>query len=100
MKKETLIRLLESNADILLLDIREAEELVDAPTILGAVHMPMGKVFTEAGRGNIPKGRHIVVFCRTGKRAGIVQQELHASGYRIDGLEGGLNEYISTDKKL
>ncbi len=100
MKNETFIHLLGSNTDILLLDIREAEELADAPTIMGAVHMPMGKVFTEAGEGNLPKGKHIVVFCRTGKRAGIVEKELRASGYHVDGLEGGLNEHLSTSKSL
>ena len=100
MKKETLIDLLDSNADILLLDIREAEELADQPTILGAIHMPMGKVFIETSKGAIPKNKHIIVFCRTGRRAGIVQRELQAFGYHIDSVEGGLNEYVSTDKLL
>ena len=93
MKKEILKKLLESDTDVLLLDIREAEELSNIPTIPGATHMPMGKVFTEAGKGTLPKDKQIVVFCRTGKRAGIVGRELRVQGYRADGLEGALNEY-------
>ena len=97
MKKEILSQLIESNADILLLDIREAEELTDTPTIRGATHMPMGKVFTEAGKGNLPHTKQIVVFCKTGTRAEIVEQELRARDYIVDGLEGGLNNYVTTE---
>lgn len=96
MKKEKLIELLDSNADIVLLDIREAEELIDLPTIPGAIHMPMGRVFIETSKGNLPINKHIIVFCRTGRRAGIIQQELQAAGYTIDSIDGGLNEFVST----
>ena len=85
---------------MLLIDIREAEELADLPTIPGAIHIPMGKVFIETGQGNIPKNKPIVVFCRTGRRAGIIQQELQASGYTIGNLEGGLIAYVSPDRKI
>ena len=52
--------------------------------------MPMGKVFTEVIKGNLEKDKQIVVFCRTGGRAAIVERELRERGYEIDGLEGGL----------
>ena len=93
MKKETLTQLIESKAGILLLDIREADELEGMPGVEGATHMPMGKVFKEAVKGNLPKDKHIVVFCRTGGRASVVERELRERGYQIDGLEGGLDEY-------
>lgn len=93
MKKETLQKLIETNTEILLFDIREAEELSDTPTIKDSTHMPMGKVFTEANKGNLSKDARIVVFCRSGKRAEIVAQELRKIGYTIDGLDGGLNNY-------
>lgn len=93
MKKEILQQLIEAKTKFLLLDIRETDELLDAPTLEGALHMPMGKVFTEAGKDKLPKDKHIVVFCRTGTRARIVQNELRALGYQIDGLEGGLQAY-------
>ncbi len=61
-------------------------------TIEGAVHIPMGKVFTEVAKGNLPKDKQIIVFCRTGGRASIVVSELQERDYDIDGLEGGLME--------
>lgn len=93
MKSETLQQLIESKVDLLLLDIREIEELADAPTINGSVHIPMGKVCTEASKGNLSKEKQIVVFCRSGKRAEIVATELRPLGYRVDSLEGGLLAY-------
>ena len=72
------------------LDIREAEELLIEDTIPGAKNVPMGKVFTEAIQGNLPKDTKIVVFCRTGGRAAVVERELRERGYDMHGLEGGL----------
>ena len=82
-----------STDDYLLLDIREAEELTPESFIASTVHMPMGKVFTEAGKDNLPKDKKIIVFCRTGARAAVVARELTERGYTIDGLEGGLEAY-------
>lgn len=90
MKKEEFEELLHNGPNVLFLDIREAEELWEDSSIPGTQHMPMGKVFTEAVKGNLPKDKQIVVFCRTGVRAGIVAHELSGRGYDIDGLEGGL----------
>ena len=90
MKQEIFEQLLEKEEDILLLDIREPEELLVADTLPGAVNMPMGKVFTEAGKGNLPKDKKLIIFCRTGGRAEIVERELSAQGYDVHSIEGGL----------
>jgi len=95
MKKETFEELIKNRDEVLLLDIREAEELSGDETIEGAVNMPMGKVFTEAIKNNLPKDKQIIVFCRTGGRASIVERELQERGYMINGLEGGLVELRS-----
>ena len=92
MKKQTFKEIIETDNSILLLDIREPEELLIEETIPGAKNVPMGKVFTEAIQGKLPKDIQIIVFCRTGGRAGIVERELRERGYTIDGLEGGLVE--------
>jgi len=92
MKKETFVEIIKQRDNVLLLDIREAEELLIDETIEGAVNMPMGKVFTETMKGNLPKDKQIIVFCRTGGRAAIVEKELLEKGYQVDGLEGGLAE--------
>jgi len=90
MKKEALAESIKNGDQVLLLDIREAEELLGDETIEGAINMPMGKVFTEAAKSNLPKDKQIVVFCRTGGRAAIVERELKEEGYMVEGLEGGL----------
>ena len=95
MKKEILRKIIAAEEDVLLLDIRETEELSDVPVIPGSVHVPMGRVFTEVGKGNLPKDKQIIVICRSGKRAAIVQRELLALGYQVTALEGGLQEYFT-----
>jgi len=92
MKKETFNEIIKDRDNILLLDIREAEELLNDETIEGAINMPMDKVFTEAGKDNLPTDKQIVVFCRSGMRASVVVRKLTTLGYKIEGLEGGLNE--------
>ena len=94
MKKTEFKKLLETQSDVLLLDIREADEVTENTMITGAQHMPMGKVFTEAAKNNLPKDKPIVVFCRSGMRAAVIARELTALGYDIEGLEGGLNELV------
>lgn len=93
MKKDEFSKILESNSDTLLIDIREAEELGHSESLAGTQHIPMGKMFTEAVKDNLPKDKKMVVFCRTGVRAEIVARELRRRGYDIDGLEGGLNAF-------
>ena len=95
MKKEEFKQLLENVSDTLLLDIREADELTSETILEGSKNVPMGKVFTEVKKGNLSKDVPIVVFCRTGGRAGIVVNELKEQGYDIDGLEGGLDELLA-----
>jgi len=90
MKKEEFEQTLQNEPNVLILDIREAEEVWKDSSIPNTKHMPMGKVFTEAVKDNLPKDKRIIVFCRTGVRAGIVARELSSRGYDIEGLEGGL----------
>lgn len=91
MKKEEL-----ENIDfnkVLLIDIREDEELLEMPSIEGAAHIPMGKIIKEAEDGNLPKDKKIVTVCRSGGRCQIVNTELAALGYEVDFLEGGMSNY-------
>ena len=92
MIKEEFKALEKDREDLLLLDIREDEELSADTKVEGSTHMPMGKVFTETAKDNLPKDKKIIVFCRSGSRAEIVARELRAKGYDVEGLEGGLSE--------
>lgn len=92
MTKEEFIKMIASKKDVLLIDIREPEELLEDTTVLGSTNVPMGKMFTAAADGLLPRDKPIVVFCRSGKRATIVASELSAAGFNIRALEGGLQQ--------
>lgn len=81
----------QGSDDVIILDIREPEELALEPSEPGATHMPMGKVFTEAYKGNIPKDKQVVTICKTGGRCRVVTDHLNQRGFTADHLEGGLD---------
>ena len=78
-----------SKKEFLLLDVREPDEVAASSLYPGATNIPMGKMFTEAGKGNLPKDVEIIIYCASGARAGLVAQELGARGYTIASVEGG-----------
>jgi len=94
MKVEELKEKINHKEDIMILDVREGDEVAgNEDPIPGAKNMPMGKVFVEAKKGNLPKDEKIVTICKTGGRCEIVARELGAKGYDIDYLEGGLEAW-------
>src|SRR3972149_8083266 len=94
MNVATLKEKLQKGEDLLLLDVREKEELENAGGMIeGAQNMPMGKVFSEASKGLLPKDKKIVTICKSGTRCEIVARELRQKGYDIEHLEGGIDEW-------
>jgi phage shock protein E len=78
---------IQKNPDLLVMDIREAAELDSMGAINGAVHVPMGRVFIKVAAEELPKNTEMVVYCASGKRAGIVAKELQSYGYVIDSVD-------------
>lgn len=96
MKADELKKRLETgDGESLLIDVREAEEFVPEEAIPGSQNMPMGKVFTEAKKGTLPKDKKIITICKTGGRCEIVARELKQKGFDIESLEGGLEAWGS-----
>ncbi len=94
MNVTTLKEMLQKGESILLLDVREKEEVEAAGGMIeGAQNMPMGKVFIEASKGLLPKDKKIVTICKSGTRCEIVARELKQKGYDIEHLEGGIEEW-------
>ena len=93
MKADELKKKVADEGGIILLDVREADEFSSEEAIPDSQNMPMGKVFVEASKGNLPKDRKIVTICRSGSRCEIVARELKEKGYDIEHLEGGLNAW-------
>ena len=85
---------LAKGEETLLLDVREKEEVDEGgESIEGSENMPMGKVFVEASKGNLPKDKKIITICKSGTRYEIVARELKQKGYDIEHLEGGIEEW-------
>ena len=98
MKANELKRKLADGEDIVLLDVREAEEVAGSrQSVEGSRNVPMGKVFTEAAKGNLPKDKKIITICKTGGRCEIVARELKQKGYNIEHLEGGIEGWQKAD---
>ncbi len=82
---------LEAKPELLLLDVREADEVATG-SIKGAKHLPRG--FLELKIENIAPKRdqEIVVYCAGGVRSALAARSLEELGYRnVKSLRGGFN---------
>ncbi|MEX2053365.1 MAG: rhodanese-like domain-containing protein [Candidatus Paceibacterota bacterium] len=94
MKAQELKEKLQKGEDVRIFDVREKEEYDSQEDKMeGAENMPMGKVFEEASKGNLPKDKRILAVCKSGTRCEIVAKELQKKGYDIDYLEGGIKAW-------
>ncbi len=91
MEKQEMEKLIAHGEDVMLVDIREADEYSDGLSAKRCVNIPMGSMFTEASKGNLPKDKKIILVCKSGGRCQIVAKELKERGYDIDYLEGGVS---------
>lgn len=73
---------------VFVLDVRTPQEFA-AGHVPGAVNIPYDQVASHLGE--IPKDEQIVLYCHSGRRAGLAAEELAASGYgKLVHLEGDM----------
>jgi len=73
---------------LFLLDVRTPEEYAEGH-IAGAVNVPYDQLATRLAE--VPKDKDVVLYCRSGRRAGIAADVLAANGYkRLSHLEGDM----------
>ena len=78
----------ESNADVLVLDVRELSEY-EAGHIPGVTLMPVGEVASRLNE--IPEDKPVIVTCRSGNRSGQVANFPREQGYEnIHNMQGGI----------
>jgi adenylyltransferase/sulfurtransferase len=83
---------IDRNADFVLLDVREPSEH-DICRIPGAQLIPLGQL--NERYGEIPKGREIIVHCRSGARSARAAHFLKNRGYEnVHNLDGGILAWI------
>ncbi len=81
----------------LLLDVRSPEEFA-AGHIPGAVNIPHDQV---AGRlGELDKSRWVLVYCRSGRRAGTAEDALAQGGFDVRQIEGSWQRWESEGRPV
>ncbi len=87
---EELKNKLDSNADVLLIDIREdwEREMYN----IGGLHIPMGDI--PARLSEIPQDKEVVLYCEKGIRSTITIQRLEGAGFHnLINLNGGMKAW-------
>jgi len=86
--------------DVLLVDLREAEERAQHGSIPGAIHAPRGMIEFSADptsgyhRAEFDPGRRTILFCASGGRSALAADMLQLLGYaRVAYLKGGLKSW-------
>jgi len=78
--RELLLGFLADNGTMTLIDARSPEEFADQH-LPGAINIPFDAVAASTALLPEDRARPIVVYCRSGKRAGLLQADLRARGY-------------------
>ncbi len=87
-------RLLEERADVLVLDVREGDE-VAAGTLPGAQWIPRGFLELKIEGLEPRREREIVVYCAGGVRSALAADTLRQMGYqKARSLAGGFKGWI------
>jgi rhodanese-related sulfurtransferase len=82
-----------AKGDVVVLDVREQNELDETGTVTGAIHIPLGQL--EARLGELPKDKVILTACRGGGRASRALTLLESKGFKTAGF-CGLSDYKGT----
>ena len=78
-----------------LLDVRSAEEFA-AGHIPGAIHIPYDEIPSRLAELAEYRDAELVVYCRTGRRAGIAEATLREAGFSsVSDLDGHMREWTA-----
>jgi rhodanese-related sulfurtransferase len=83
--------ILQSGEHTLMIDVREAHELVNG-MIEGAIHIPMNDVPGRLAEFSEYKDKPVVLICRSGMRSEQVGDFMRLKGFKdLINLKGGMN---------
>jgi rhodanese-related sulfurtransferase len=83
---------------LFLLDVRTPQEYAEGH-IAGAVNVPYDQLATRLAE--VPKDKDVVLYCRSGRRAGIAADVLAANGYtRLSHLEGDMSAWMEKGRPV
>jgi phage shock protein E len=83
---------------LFVLDVRSPEEFKEGH-VPGAVNIPYDQM--AARLAEVPKDKDVVLYCRSGRRAGIAAEVLGNNGYtRLSHLEGDMPAWIEKGRPV
>ena len=89
--EETQRLLLETPAQVVLIDVREPDE-VERCRIAGSTTIPMKQIPEHVG--TLPKDKHLLIQCHHGGRSMRVTQFLRANGFSaVSNVAGGIDAW-------
>jgi rhodanese-related sulfurtransferase len=95
---ELLARQAKHDPQLFVLDVRTPEEYAQGH-VPGAVNIPHDQV--AARLADIPKDKDVVLYCRSGHRAGIAAGVLSAQGYtHLLHLDGDMNGWTANSRPI
>jgi len=85
-------------AHLFVLDVRTPQEYADGH-VPGAVNVPYDQLASRLAE--VPKDKDVVLYCKSGRRAGIAADVLAANGYtRLSHLEGDMNAWVEKGRPI
>ena len=99
MSQEALLEHQASHPDhLFVLDVRTPQEYAEGH-VPGAVNVPHDQLASRLTE--VPKDKDVVLYCKSGRRAGIAADVLAANGYtRLSHLEGDMNAWIEKGRPI
>ena len=83
---------------LFVLDVRSPEEFKEGH-VPGAVNIPYDQIASRLGE--VPKDKDVVLYCRSGRRAGIAAEVLGNNGYtRLSHLEGDMTAWVEKGRPV
>lgn len=88
-------KFIDENKDIVLVDVRAADQAKEEGMITGAINVPFDAVETNLDK--LPKEKTIALYCNTGTKSAEVAKKLEGLGYEsiVNSIEG-VKEYQFT----
>ena len=83
---------------LFVLDVRTPQEYAEGH-VPGAVNVPYDQLASRLAE--VPKDKDVVLYCKSGRRAGIAADVLAANGYtRLSHLEGDMNAWVEKGRPI
>ncbi len=86
---------INKNEDIVILDVRAKEELINEyPPLEGSINIPLGELSSSLDKLTKYKDKEIIIICRRGYKSQIASKLLTKAGFKkVYILQGGISSY-------